>query len=223
MARGVNIYFDQVGNRPEQNLLEDLVIESIQIHGINCYYIPRTLVNEDTLFGEDTLSEFKYATPIEMYLESMDGFTGDGDFISQFGLEIRDSMSLTVSKKRFKETMEESTYSDITRPREGDLIYFPISNGVFEIKFVEHEVPQFYQHGKLYVYTMSAELFNYSQEDIETGFTDIDSVDSGLDNSNDISNDLFADNDDIQDEAGTDGTSGVINYLETDPFSDGNY
>lgn len=220
---GVNKYFDQVGNRPEQNLLEDLVIESIQIHGINCFYVPRTLVNEDELYGEDTLSKFTFATPIEMYLESMDGFQGDGDFISKFGLEIRDSINLTVSKKRFKETMNESTYFSIDKPREGDLIYFPISNGIFEIKFVEHEVPAFYQHGKLYVFSMSAELFNYSQEDMTTGIAGIDSVDSGLDNSNDVSNDFFADNTFIQTEAGSDGTTGVINFTETDPFSEGNY
>ena len=140
MAKGINIYFDQVGNKEEQNLLEDLVIESIQIHGINCFYLPRTLVNEDELYGEDTLSKFNFATPIEMYLESLDGFTGDGDFISKFGLEIRDSINLTVSKKRFRETMNESTYYDIDIPREGDLIYFPISKGLFEIKFAARAI-----------------------------------------------------------------------------------
>ena len=165
----INSYFSRQNS--ERNVVEDLTIESIKIHGLDMVYIPRTLVNEDTLFGEDTLSKFTEGNNIEMYVDSVDGFDGDGDFISKFGLEIRDSVSLVVSKKRFNEVLGHVT----TIPREGDLIYFPLSNGLFEIKFVEHENP-FYQLGKLYTYKLSCELFTYSQEQIDTGFSDVDSL-----------------------------------------------
>ena len=134
-------------------------------------YIPRTLVNEDELFGEDTISKFTEGNAIEMYIESVDGFEGEGDFISKFGLEIKDTMSLIVSRKRFEEQLGHVA----TRPREGDLIFFPLSKGLFEIKFVEHENP-FYQLGKLYTFKLSCELFSYSQEEIDTGFSEIDSL-----------------------------------------------
>ena len=164
-----NSYFTRQSS--EQNVVEDLTIESIKIHGFDMYYIPRTLVNEDTLFGEDVLSKFEEVVPVEMYIESVDGFEGEGDFISKFGLQIKDSVSLIVSKKRFQTELNHIT----TRPREGDLIYFPHSNGLFEIKFVEHENP-FYQLGKLYTYKLSCELFTYSHEDIDTGISGIDSL-----------------------------------------------
>ena len=164
-----NSFFKHTSN--EQQVVEDLTIESIQIHGQDMIYLPRTLVNKDELFGEDSISKFTSGTLIEMYIESVDGFEGDGDFISKFGLEIKDSMSLVVSKKRFEAELE------MTRPLEGDLVYFPLTNGLFEIKFVEHENP-FYQIGKLYTYKLSCELFQYSQEDFDTGFTVIDTVES---------------------------------------------
>jgi hypothetical protein len=155
----------------ERNVVEDLTIESIKIHGVDMVYIPRVLVNEDTLFGEDTLSKFTEGNIIEMYVDSADGFEGEGDFMSKFGLQIKDSVSLIVSKKRFETVLGHTT----TKPREGDLIYFPLSKGLFEIKFVEHENP-FYQLGKLYTYKLSCELFTYSQEEIDTGFSDVDSL-----------------------------------------------
>ena len=155
----------------EGDVVEDLTIESIKIHGRDMIYIPRTLVNEDELFGEDTISKFTEGNAIEMYIESVDGFEGEGDFISKFGLEIKDTMSLIVSRKRFEEQLGHVA----TRPREGDLIFFPLSKGLFEIKFVEHENP-FYQLGKLYTFKLSCELFSYSQEEIDTGFSEIDSL-----------------------------------------------
>ncbi len=166
---GTNSFFH---HKPgEQNLAEDLTIEAIKIHGKDVVYLPRTAVNIDKLFGEDTVSKFDDGYPIEMYIESVDGFGGDGDFISKFGLEIRDTVDLVVSKKRF--TQETS----LVRPKEGDLIFLPLSNGLFEIKFVEHENP-FYQVGKLYTYKLSCELFQYSQEDLDTGFSDIDKIET---------------------------------------------
>tara|TARA_Y100000034_G_scaffold132853_1_gene196842 strand:- start:145 stop:1038 length:894 start_codon:yes stop_codon:yes gene_type:complete len=155
----------------ENNLIDDLTIESIQIYGHDMVYIPRVTVDRDTLFGEDILSKFTEANTIEMYIDTVDGFQGEGDFISKFGLEIRDSIDLVVSRKRFEEVLGHD--EKITRPREGDLIYFPLSKGLFEIKFVEHENP-FYQLGRLYVYKLSCELFTYSQEEIDTGYDDVD-------------------------------------------------
>lgn len=167
-----NSYFRDVSS--ENDLLHDLTIETIKIHGRDMVYIPRTLVNEDELFSEDTISKFENGVEVEMYINSIDGFGGDGDFISKFGLEIRDSVELIVSKRRFEESFSHD--STIVRPREGDLIFFPLSKGLFEIKFVEHENP-FYQLGKLYTYKLSCELFVYSSEDIDSGFSEIDSFD----------------------------------------------
>ena len=159
--------------RSEQDLVDSLTVESIKIHGYDMVYIPRTLVQEDKIFGEDVLSKFEEGNTIEMYIDSVDGFEGEGDFISKFGLEIKDTISLIVSRTRFEDVMSHD--GNIIRPREGDLVYFPFSRGLFEIKFVEHENP-FYQQGKLYTYKLSCELFTYSQETIDTGYSDVDSV-----------------------------------------------
>jgi len=167
-----NPYFSRYSD-PEQNLIEDLTIESIKMYGHDMIYIVRETVSEDTLFGEDTDNDFSDGREIEMFIETVDGFEGDGDFISKFGLDVRDSMSLVVSKKRWEETYAGTAVTGATRPREGDLIYFPLSKGLFEVTFVEHENP-FYQLGKNYTYKMNCELFRYSGEDITTGFTDID-------------------------------------------------
>lgn len=162
-----NQYFDFRRNKPEQWLHEDLVIESIKMYGLNVVYIPRELVREDKLFGEDILSQFTNPYYVEMYVESVDGFEGAGDMLTRFGLDVRDSAKLVVAKRRFQ---KETGY---TRPKEGDLIYYPTSRGLFEIKFVEHEAP-FYQLGKNYVFKLSVELFQMSKEDIDTGISDID-------------------------------------------------
>jgi hypothetical protein len=170
-----NPYFNH--QQSEKSLVEDLTIESIKIHGYDMVYIPRTLVGEDTIFGEDAISKFTDGNVIEMYIANVDGFQGEGDFLSKFGLEIRDSIDLIVSKKRFNEALRYK--SDIIRPREGDLIYFPLSKGLFEIKFVEHENP-FYQLGSLYTYKLSCELFTYSQETLDTGYSDVDVVEDTM-------------------------------------------
>jgi len=164
----------------EQSLVEDLVIESIRIYGIECLYIPRTLVKEDLLFGEDVLSKFESAYAVEMYVKSVDGFEGDGDFLSKFGLEIRDQMVLTVSRRRFTEEVYldgSDTVGTTDRPNEGDLIYFPLNNKLFEIKFVEHEAV-FYQMGSLQTYDLTCELFEYSHERLDTGVAAIDAIET---------------------------------------------
>ena len=167
----INKYFVNYNSKYEQNLLEDLVVETIKIHGLDMYYIPRELVDRENIFGDDPISNFRQHFIIEMYIQSVDGFEGDGDIIGKFGLEIRDSATLVVSKKRFQNV------TDKFRPLEGDLIYFPLSKKFFEIKFVEHENP-FYQLGKNYVYSLSVELFQFSEEEI---FTQIEEIDSAID------------------------------------------
>ena len=173
MAR--NPYFRDTSG--EQNVIEDLTIETIQAMGRDMVYIPRTLVNQDKLFGEDNISKFDDGYQLEMYIQSVDGFEGEGDIISKFGLEIRDRMELIVSRKRFEQTV--GIYESTTRPKEGDLVYFPLSKTLFEINFVEHENP-FYQAGKLFTYRLSCEVFTYSQEDIDTGYSDIDTVEDSI-------------------------------------------
>ena len=162
----------------EQSLIEDLIIESIRIYGIEVLYMPRTIVNEDLLFSEDRLSKFDDAFPLEMYIKSVDGFEGDGDFLSKFGLEIRDSVQLTVSQRRFDEEVEwDKSTEDIGRPSEGDLIYLPLNNKIFEVKFVEHEAI-FYQMGSLQTYDLRCELFEYSHERFDTGVESIDTIET---------------------------------------------
>lgn len=173
-----NLFFNNFAFSQEQTLIEDLIIESIKIYGFDCYYMPRTLIAEDTLFGEDLLSKFETSYLLEMYIKSVDGFEGEGDFLSKFNIEIRDEMVLTVSRRRFS---EELTISDTTegigRPSEGDLIYFPLNNKIFEVKFVEHE-SIFYQMGSLQTYDLRCELYEYSHERLDTGISEIDSIET---------------------------------------------
>ena len=195
-----NFYFqpfpqDQITN--EQLLVEDLVIEALGIYGMDVYYLPRTSRDPngvDTLFGEDTLKQYVSAHPIEMYLENITGMDGEGDFISKFGLEIRDEITVLVSRRRFKYSVGSTNYNrprigDIvatenqapTRPREGDLIYLPLLKSFFEITMVEHEDDQamFYtlgrgRGGNVYVYALKLKKFVFSEEIISTGKQEID-------------------------------------------------
>lgn len=170
MAR--NKYFREYSG--EQNTVEDLTIEIIKTMGKDMVYIPRTIITKDDLFGEDKLSKFDDGYELEMYIQSVDGFEGEGDIISKYGLQIKDRIELIVSRKRFEEDV--TLLEGIDRPREGDLIFFPLSKTLFEINFVEHENP-FYQLGKLYTYRLSCEVFDYStQHDFDTDITVIDSV-----------------------------------------------
>ena len=154
--------------QPEQNLVEDLTVEAIKIYGQEMYYIPREMVTRDDLFGESQYSRFTNFKMIEMYMDTTTAFEG-GDTFTKFGFEIRDSVKFTVSKKRFKRE------TGMDRPLEGDLLYLPISKGLFEVKFVEHENP-FYQLGKLFSYQLTCELFQYSEEDFNTGVPELDAI-----------------------------------------------
>jgi hypothetical protein len=172
-----NVYFSH-GTRNEQYLIEDLIIESLKIYGNEFFYIPRTLVSKDNILGEDRLSEFKSSFPIEMYFENVDSLDGQGAFIQKFGLMMEQSATLVVARRRWDQLVGRYGQTIIPqRPCEGDLIYFPLSKGLFEIKFVKHQDP-FYQLGKLYVYKLQIELFQYSSERIDTGIREVDAFES---------------------------------------------
>jgi hypothetical protein len=168
----INPFFGDFTN--EQRLVDDLTIETIRAMGRDVYYIPREYVRLDRIFGEDVLSKFNVAYQIEMYVQDVMRFQGQRDIISKFGLEITDKITLAVSITRFKQEISTKN-PDITRPREGDLIYFPLSKHLFEINYVEHRIP-FYQHGGLTTYTLTCELFTYSNETIDTGIDTVDEV-----------------------------------------------
>ena len=144
-----NSYFNHLHNTSEQNLHQDLIIESIKNFGVDNYYLPRQYMNEDLLLGEDTISQFNQSHLIEMYVKSVDGFEGEGDFISRFGLEIRDQVVFSVARRRW-----ENLDTGYDRPREGDVIFFPLNKKLYEVRFVEHE-SMFYQFGKLPIFDLT--------------------------------------------------------------------
>jgi len=249
-----NLYFNNFGHFGQQTLLENLIIESIKMYGHDCFYIPRVLVKEDNLFGEDVLSKFENYYELEMYVKNVEGFEGEGDFLSKFNVEIRDEMTFTISKRRFNDEVDsakqtlDSAGNEIGRPLEGDLIYFPLNGGLFEIKFVEDEVT-FYQMGELQMYDLKCELFEYSHEELDTGIAVIDDIQTAqsavmedfqlLDESgntlvdeegnNLISEDYridaiasTANNEYIQTETTSSGTLGAfLDFSESNPFSEG--
>ena len=170
-----NFYFSQKV-RSEQNLYEDIVIESLKMYGQDVYYLPREIVNEDRVFGDDVPSKFSSSYKIEMYVENVEGFDGEGDLFTKFGVEIRDQATFVVARRRWTSTVGrvDNNINSI-RPREGDLIYLPLSNSMFQIMAVEHEQP-FYQISNLPVYKLRAELFEYNDEDFETEIDAIDDI-----------------------------------------------
>ena len=162
--------------RSDQNLFEDIIIESLKIYGQDLFYLPRDIVNEDTIFGQDVPSTFNSSYRIEMYIDNIEGFEGEGDLFSRFGVEIRDECTFVVSRRRWKQTVDRYD-NDITgdRPREGDLIFLPLSNKLFEITHVEHELP-FYQLQNLPTFKLRAQLFEYNDENLDTGVAAIDKI-----------------------------------------------
>ena len=173
----LNPFFLQ-GSKTEQGLIQDIINEAIQIHGIDVYYIPRQYITKNTVIREVIESHFKNAYPIEAYVDTYEGYEGAGVLLSKFGIKPSTDMSLIISKERY-ETYIAPLIQNIpnielsSRPKEGDLIWFPLGDRLFEIKFVEHEVP-FYQLQKNYVYNLRCELFRYQDEVIDTGIDQID-------------------------------------------------
>lgn len=208
MAR--NRYFNQYTTSSEQNVYEDLIIESIKIYGVPGYYIPRTSGYVDQLYAEDRLSLYDDAIELELYIKSFDGFIGQEDFLSKFGLQIDESINFLVSQKRFTQSLKTSLlteygynfitedgnqllydvsdawdYSSIIRPREGDLIWIPMLNYMYEIKFTEN-IEQFFPLGKLFTFEMRCDRYEYSSERLDTDVTDIDAIENNFSESTSI-------------------------------------
>ena len=172
-----NSYFLH-GSQSEQRLVQDLINEQLKIYGLDVTYIPRKFVNKKSIIEEVQSSKFDDNFVIEAYVNSYDGYSGAGDVLTKFGMSLRDEVELTISKERFEDFIAPfmGASDDITlatRPREGDLVFFPLGQRLFEVKFVEHEEP-FYQLGKNYVYKLKCELFEYEDEVIDTSIDVID-------------------------------------------------
>ena len=239
-----NFFFNNFTNSQEQLLIENLIVESIKIYGQEVYYCPRITPDKDDVYGEDSISKFNSNYLVEMYIKNVEGFEGEGDILSRFNVEIRDQMTLTLARRVFENEIGNSTGD--TRPLEGSLIYFPLNKKIFQIKFVEHE-SIFYQMGSLQVYDLVCELFEYSNERLNTGIAEIDNIQRdyslgletyGLETSNGLqllnsggfsllrtgydfstqANDALEDNVEIQTEA-----DDFLDFSETDPFSEGTY
>lgn len=170
-----NLYFSQKVHS-EQNLYEDIVIESLKMFGQDVYYLPRDIVNEDRIFGDDVPSRFNSSYKVEMYIENTEGFDGEGDLFTKFGVEIRDQATFVVARRRWTTTINRfDNEINSTRPKEGDLVYLPLSNSMFQIMAVEHEQP-FYQLSNLATYKLRCEKFEYSDEDFDTNIDVIDGI-----------------------------------------------
>ena len=175
----LNPFFLQ-GSKGEQGLVQDLVNEQLRMYGIECHYIPRKLVTSRTIMKEVTESRFDQAFPLEAYLMNIDGYAGSGDVLTKFGIRVTDEATFVISRERFEESVapfleQDDDYTLSNRPKEGDLIFFPLGQKIFEIKFVEHEKP-FYQLQKNYVYQLQCELFEYEDEVIDTNVNTIDEI-----------------------------------------------
>jgi hypothetical protein len=212
-----NVFFSNYEFFNEQNLIDDLVVESIQIYGVDTYYVTRDLRAFDEILNEDALSVFNAAYQMEVYVKSVDGFEGEGDFLSKFGLQIRDQATFTVAIRTF-ERYATRLQPELIRPKEGDLVYMPMNKKFFKIMHVEHE-SVFYQTGALQVYDLKTELFEYSNERFETGIEEVDNhyADYKTDDVQDLETlfnvDPIAKNI-FYEERGED----IIDFSSTDPF-----
>lgn len=173
-----NFYFQAGipgGRSSEQLLMEDLIIECLKIYGFDVYYLPRSTVYLDDVLNEDALNNYEHAYPLEMYMENVEGFQGESDLLTKFGVEIRDQATFIVARRRWDDVVAKDGYTQLTnRPAEGDILYFPLTKSYFEIRRVETKDP-FYQVGKLYVYKLQCELMQFSSERFDTGVNEIDS------------------------------------------------
>ena len=209
-----NSFFTQ-GTTGEQDLVGSLVTEQIKMFGKDVYYIPRTLVDRDSVFEEDSLSAFNGAYLIEAYIEDATGFRGDGDMFSKFGVRISDQVTFIISRERFTAAVDDNAQLIVEgRPNEGDLIHLPMANKTFEIQFVEHEVP-FYQLGKVHVWGLRCELFEYSDEDFNTGVAEIDAVEVNFANAVTINVADGGTGDFVAGEIVTGGSSNVTSEVKT--------
>jgi len=239
-------FFNNYNSFGEQNLLEDLIIESIKIYGQDVYFIPRVITKYDKLYTEDDQSHYNQAYQVEMYIKSIDGFSGDGDFLSKFGVEIRDQVVFSIARRVFDQ--EIGRFTTQVRPNEGDLIYFPLNGKCFQIRYV-NKFEMFYQLGGLQTWEMTCELFEYSNEVLNTGIQNIDKLQTNFstnildytlndenkiplldENSNYVVNELFdiekidpaADNNTLSNGSNNfpSGSNSFINFSVHNPFTE---
>jgi hypothetical protein len=217
-----NFFFNNFQSSQEQSLFENLIIESIKIYGEDMYYIPRRLDNIDQIYGESSVASFDTAYFVEMYINSVDGFSGDGNFLSKFGLEIRDQVTFTIAQRVFNEEIDVYESTTLHRPREGDLVYFPLNQKCFQIKYVNNK-PFFYQMGALQTFELVCELFEYSGESMNTGIEEIDKLQKN--NSIDILDYGVTDEDGLylMDEDGDYIVNEKYNLETIDPNADNDY
>lgn len=235
-----NLFFNNYGSSQEQTLYEDLIIESIKMYGVDVYYIPRTVVNKDNVFRDPEYSTYGTAISVEAYIKSVNGFEGDGEFLSKFGIQVRDQIVFTMAQRTFAN--EVGDYTSETRPREGDLIWFPFTQSLFQIKYTDVK-SIFYQLGTLQTYDITCELYEGNSDEFDTGLSAIDDkynvlsldmvntgilletgdqlvTESGFNlllESFDIEEiDVQAENEQIEQEA-----DDIIDFTEFDPFSEG--
>ena len=216
-----NVYFSNYDNFNEQNLIDDLVIESIQIFGIDVHYLSGLFNNVDKIFNEDDTPLYDELYNFEVYVKNVDGFEGEGDFLSKFGLEIRDSITFTVAIRTFEQYVTRNNQS-IVRPKENDIIYLPLNKKMYRITYVEHE-SVFYQSGSLQVYDIKCELMEYSNERFNTGRSDIDDYFDDINSTSEFvttledvaNNDVTAQNFEFEKLA-----DDILDFSDVDPFSE---
>jgi len=238
-----NFYFNNFNSSQEQILIENLIVESIKIYGQDMFYLPRRYRAYNEIYGEDASSFYNAYYMLEFYIKNVDGFEGEGDFLSKFNIEIRDRVTLTIARRTWWDEFGVNEGRD--RPQEGDLIYFPLNKKIFQVKFVEHEAI-FYQLGALQTFDLICELYEYSGETLDTGIPEVDAMQKDYSpaltsfsllteefnyyyltdedgfklvneswSQEDI--DPTSDNEDLELEA-----DGFIDFSEIDPFSEGN-
>lgn len=241
-----NVFFNNYDSYAEKSLIENLVIESIRMYGHDMYYCPRTIISEDPIFNEDSVSEYNNAYLIEMYIKNVEGFEGEGYLLSKFNVQVRDEITFTVAQRVFHDDIGAPEVTP--RPQEGDIIFLPMTEKVYVVKYVEHE-EIFYQIGGLQTYALKCEMFEYSNEKLNTGVPQIDALEEKFSLSVGVNNlasldangniiidantgrplnvsntysleseiDPFADNESLQSQG-----SDIIDFSEIDPFSEGN-
>ena len=218
-----NVFFNNYSRFSEQELIDDLVIESIKQYGVDVIYISRAIKGRDSIFNEDDFPVYNETFEFETYVKNIEGFEGEGDFLSKFGLQIRDTLTLTVANRTFERFVTREVV-ELARPREGDLIYFPLNEKMFEIKYVEHE-SIFYQMGQTQVFDMQCELIEYANQKFDTGRSEIDNY------FKDYNTDIYVSNTatlnalaQVDDNASNlifeMEADGIIDFSEVDPFSE---
>jgi hypothetical protein len=237
-----NFYFNNFKQSGEQALVEDLIIESIRIYGVDTYYIPRTIISRDPILREQKIAEFNSSYSVELYIKDFMNFKGDGKFLSRYDLEIRDEITFTLARRVFTQDIGNKTNLD--RPREGDLIWFPFNRKAFQISYVAQE-SIFYQFGALQVYDITCELFEYSNEKFNCGIEEIDNRYNVLSTNmqeftlTDTEEDILADTDGValvptsynidnidnnsQKEDFADVATDIVDFSEDNPFSENKF